>query len=123
MTPRQPLLPLGPIRHGVPSMTDDNGFTRIEAKGVGPSEPEDAGNSSGSTEPLTELVSTFERYIILPRGASVAIGLWVLHTHMYREFYYTPRLIIRSPVKRCGKTNVLMLIEKLAMNAKMSANI
>ena len=105
------------------SMTDDNAIMRIDTGGESPSEAEGSGYSPDLTEPLSELVSTFERYIVLPRGASVALALWVLHTYMYRDFYFTPRLAIISPVKQCGKTSCLRLLKALALNSVMAAHV
>ena len=104
------------------SMTDDNAIIRIDTGGESPSDTEGSRNPPDSNEPLSELVSTFERYFVLPHGAAVALALWVLHTHMYRDFYYTPRLIIRSAVMRSGKTSVLMVVGKLAIRAVMTAD-
>jgi hypothetical protein len=43
----------------------------------------------------------------------LAIALWILHCHVHHQFTVTPRLALTSPVKGCGKTTVLSLIEHL----------
>lgn len=60
---------------------------------------------------VQELHDIFQRYLVLPDGASTVLPLWVLHTYAVDSFYYTPRLCIYSPVPRCGKTQLLQLLE------------
>jgi Protein of unknown function (DUF3631) len=47
----------------------------------------------------------------------VGITLWVAYTHVFGRFQISPRLALLSPVRGCGKSNTLSLIEKLAPNA------
>jgi hypothetical protein len=44
----------------------------------------------------------------------ITIALWILHTHVFRQFHITPRLLVISPIEDCGKTTVLRLLEQLA---------
>lgn len=60
---------------------------------------------------VQEMRDMFQRYLVLPDGASTVLPLWVLHTYSVDSFYYTPRLCIYSPVPRCGKTQLLQLLE------------
>jgi hypothetical protein len=53
----------------------------------------------------------------------MAIALWVLHTHVFGRFKITPRLALLSPVRGCGKTTVLILLEALTANPDRSGNI
>jgi hypothetical protein len=43
----------------------------------------------------------------------IAIALWVMHTFVFDKFAVTPRLMLESPVRGCGKTTVLVLLEAL----------
>ena len=86
-----------------------------------------AGNASGATlrepkpwpeavsgaELLDAVLATIRRHIVLPEHADVAVALWVAHTYVYEVFRYTPRLAVTSPVKQCGKTTLLKLVEFL----------
>jgi len=38
-------------------------------------------------------------------------AIWVMHTHVIEVFGFTPYLWIFSPVKRCGKTRLLFLLQ------------
>lgn len=60
---------------------------------------------------MQELRDMFRRYLVLPDGAEIVLPLWALHTYSVESFYYSPRLCIYSPVPRCGKTQLLQLLE------------
>lgn len=53
---------------------------------------------------LDEVADTFTRYLVMPRHAETAMALWCAHAHGFRAFEHSPRLNIRGPQKRCGKT-------------------
>lgn len=72
---------------------------------------------------LDELVTTFERFLALPDGASVALALWALHAHCFDAFGVTPRLALCSPEKRCGKTLTLSVLGALVPRALPASNL
>jgi len=72
---------------------------------------------------LDELVSTFQRYIILPPGAAETIALWTVHTHAHEAAFISPYLALRSPEKRCGKTLTLQLLSALVPKPLPASNI
>jgi hypothetical protein len=97
----------------------------LQLAGSGPSKPEtqtlsavDAdpepwGDEVDGAELLDSLVALLRRYVILPlRGAEVC-ALWVLHTFVFECFEYTPRLLVNSPDKRCGKSRLMRLVQAL----------
>jgi hypothetical protein len=55
-----------------------------------------------------------EYYVAITPTQRVAVTLWILHAHIYERFQITPRLALVSPVRGCGKTVLLSLIEMLA---------
>lgn len=55
---------------------------------------------------LSKIAETFARYVVLPDGAADALALWAAHAHSFKSFLCSPRLNIRSPEKRCGKTTL-----------------
>ena len=55
-------------------------------------------------------------YVDLEPHEYIGAVLWILHTHVFNNFAVTPRLALLSPVRRCGKTNFLKIIEKLTPN-------
>jgi hypothetical protein len=48
----------------------------------------------------------------------VAVALWAMHTFVFDRFMITPRLALLSPVRGCGKTTVLDVIERLTLGAQ-----
>ena len=72
---------------------------------------------------LSELVGTFHRFVAMPAGAAEAIALWVLHTHTFEAAPITPRLVIKSPVRRCGKTRTIEILSRLVPKPLMTSNV
>lgn len=72
---------------------------------------------------LDELVGVFERYVVLPAGAAIAVALWVLHTFLIDVLCVSPILVISSPEKRCGKSTLLDILRFLCRRAMGTANI
>jgi hypothetical protein len=60
------------------------------------------------------MLRLIEGYISVTEEERLAISLWVLHTHVFRHFHHTPRLLVISPIEECGKTTVLKVIMQLA---------
>ena len=62
--------------------------------------PEDV---SGSAL-LTDLSSTLRRYVIISDVQGDACALWSLHTHAHDASDVSPKLVLKSPQKRSGKS-------------------
>jgi Protein of unknown function (DUF3631) len=54
---------------------------------------------------------------------SVAVTLWIAATHAQDAWEHATRLVIKSPLKRCGKSRLLDLIAELAHNVLLTVNI
>jgi hypothetical protein len=59
---------------------------------------------------LNNLRQVFRRYVVLPRGADIALPLWVLHAWTMDAGDISPLMVLVSPTKRCGKTSVLIVL-------------
>ena len=68
--------------------------------------------------PLDLIHHMLAEYISLTAHQLVAVTLWIAHTYVYKSFIQTPRLFLTSPVRGCGKTTLLSLIEKLAKDTR-----
>ena len=53
----------------------------------------------------------------------MAVALWILHTYVYDRFTITPRLALMSPVRGCGKTTLLALLDLLVANPYRTDNV
>ncbi|RKT84855.1 Protein of unknown function [Saccharopolyspora antimicrobica] len=77
---------------------------------------------------LNELHAALTRYVILPTPQAVdAVTLWIAATHAQPAWAHAPRLVIRAPEKRCGKSRLLDVVEAtchepfITVNASPSA--
>jgi hypothetical protein len=78
----------------------------------------------GSKFAVVDLVHrVVERHVWLTQIQRVAATLWILHTHVYDHFQVTPRLALVSPVRGCGKTVLVELIEALVPKPEKSDTI
>lgn len=62
---------------------------------------------------LSEIRSTFERFLVLPDGAAAALSLWVVFTHAHDAAAVSPLLALVSPEMRCGKSTAIDLLGAL----------
>jgi hypothetical protein len=91
-----------------------------EQRTAGRVEPPSAPVADGSAL-LDDVHDTLTRYVIFPsEAAAIAVTLWTVATHALPAWQHATRLIIRSPQKRCGKSRLLDIIERLCFN-KMAA--
>jgi hypothetical protein len=82
-------------------------------------EPEGEG-----AELLSRLLATLERFVVLPsHHAAVAVALWIAASHAQDAWEHATRLVVKSPLKRCGKSRLLDMIEHLAHNVLVAANL
>ncbi len=75
-------------------------------------------------ELLGELHGALTRYVVLPSPeAADAVVLWIAATHAVQAWNCAPRLDITSPVKRCGKSRLLDIIEATCHDPLLTVNI
>jgi putative DNA primase/helicase len=72
---------------------------------------------------LDDIEQVFQRYIVLPQGAGVALALWTLHAWTADAGDISPFLVLVSPTKRCGKTNTLIVLFYLTPRSELASNI
>lgn len=72
---------------------------------------------------LDDLHACLTRYVILPSAEAVdAVVLWVAATHAQTAWAHAPRLVIRAPEKRCGKSRLLDVVEGTCHNPLITVN-
>jgi hypothetical protein len=72
---------------------------------------------------LDQLRDALNRYVILPSPeAAVAVTLWVAATHAQPAWHHAPRLVIRGPEKRCGKSRLLDITEATCHDPLITVN-
>ncbi|MGI8814882.1 MAG: DUF3631 domain-containing protein [Pseudonocardia sp.] len=63
------------------------------------------------------------RYVVLPTPyAADAVTLWIAATHAQPAWAHAPRLVIRGPEKRCGKSRLLDIVEALCRDPFITVN-
>jgi hypothetical protein len=72
---------------------------------------------------LDQLHAVLTRYVIFPSPESAdAVVLWVAATHGQAAWAHAPRLVIRAPEKRCGKSRLLDCVEGTCHNPLITVN-
>lgn len=73
---------------------------------------------------LDELGRALAKYVAFPSPESLtAVVLWITATHALDAFEHATRLAIHSPVKRCGKSRLLEVIEATTHRPIPTTNI
>jgi hypothetical protein len=62
---------------------------------------------------IAEAERLIRRYAILPEMAYLPLATWAVATHVPEAFDAFPYIALLSPVKRCGKTRVMEVLELL----------
>ena len=62
---------------------------------------------------LSDIANVIVDYVAIDSHQGNACALWIMHCHCLTATDYTPRLLITSPTRRCGKTTLLRVIAKL----------
>ena len=74
-------------------------------------------------ELLDQVEAAICSYVVLPSDhTAAAVVLWVAATHAVPAWNTAPRLVIKAPEKRCGKSRLLDLIEALSHQPILTAN-
>jgi putative DNA primase/helicase len=64
-------------------------------------------------ELLDETITQLKRFVVAEGHQLIAVALWVVHTHAFEAWWISPKLLIESATKRCGKTRLFEVIERL----------
>jgi hypothetical protein len=91
-----------------------------------PSDPRDAApvQPIDPTETvLGNVVSAFKTYLALDSHEYVAMALWAMHTHVFDRYMVTPRLLLTSPVRGCGKSVGLDVLSRLVARVYLTDSI
>ncbi len=74
-------------------------------------------------ELLDRLVETFKAYLSLDKGAAEVLALWSVYTHAIDACQFAPRLFLKSPVPRRGKTTALVILGHVTRRPRPASNI
>jgi hypothetical protein len=68
------------------------------------------------------ILRLIEEHVGTTAEERLAIALWIFHCWVFDRFTVTPRLALLSPVRGCGKTVALSLIELLIPDGNRTDN-
>ena len=65
------------------------------------------------SEIFTDIVNDLQRYVFISEESAIKAAFWVAHAHRFKDYEYTPRLVITAPLKNCGKTILLSVLQAM----------
>jgi hypothetical protein len=72
---------------------------------------------------LDDVRGALTRFVVLPSEATAdAVVLWIAASHAQPAWAHAPRLVIRAPEKRCGKSRLLDVIEATCHDPLITVN-
>ncbi|WP_222854231.1 DUF3631 domain-containing protein [Fodinicola acaciae] len=72
---------------------------------------------------LDAIRTAVTRYVVMPSPATTdAVTLWIAATHAQPAWAHAPRLVIRGPERRCGKSRLLDVVEALSRDPLLTVN-
>lgn len=75
-------------------------------------------------EVLDDVHAAYTRYVIFPSAeAADAVTLYTAATHAQTAWEHASRLVVKSPIKRCGKTRLQEVARELVHNPLPTTNI
>jgi putative DNA primase/helicase len=74
-------------------------------------------------ELLNDVAQTINSYSLLPEHGDTVFALWTAHAHAFKAFVHSPRLNITAPVKGCGKTVTMDVLETLSPHPQRTENL
>jgi putative DNA primase/helicase len=80
---------------------------------LAPAAPQPWAESVDGATLLDSLCDFIRRFVVLDDHAIVAVALWAAFVYFFESAETSPRLRIKSPEKRCGKTRLLELLSVL----------
>jgi hypothetical protein len=75
-------------------------------------------------ELLDEIADAVRKHVVMTSDAARdAYALWAVHAHLIRHFAISPKLFVRSPGPRCGKSTSLEVLSLFVARPLLSSNI
>jgi Protein of unknown function (DUF3631)/Bifunctional DNA primase/polymerase, N-terminal/Primase C terminal 2 (PriCT-2) len=62
---------------------------------------------------VNDMIGAHRKHVIMSEHGALAVALWEIHAHALDAAEHTPRLQIKSPTYRCGKTTLLRIISTI----------
>jgi hypothetical protein len=97
----------------------------IEADSAAQTRPQPQPTPAGAPQVnvLDFVLHLLELHLALTPEQRMAVALWALHSYIFGRYVVTPRLALISPIRGCGKTTGLILLEALTADPYRSDNV
>lgn len=69
---------------------------------------------------MGEIAAVVNAHVALRQHDDTKVSLWALHTYCYESGFFTPRLVVTSPVPGCGKSTLFDVLFVLSLRAMTS---
>jgi putative DNA primase/helicase len=87
------------------------------------SSPSPTAADAPSVNALDLVLYLLKEHVAVSDEERIVIAAWILHTYVFDRFAVTPRLALLSPVRECGKTTLIELIEQLVAGPFRTDNV
>jgi len=95
----------------------------LQGEALALEDPEPWPDPVDGNELLFLITQVLTRFLVLPTGTLVIVPLWVLGAHSIEAFFVFAYLAVTSPVMRCGKSTLLLLLSALCPRAMLASNL
>jgi hypothetical protein len=72
---------------------------------------------------LDDIAANIRAHVVMDKEAVNTLALWCVATHVFEQFEIFPRLTVRSPTPRCGKTTLRDVAAELVGKPLLADNI
>ena len=103
------------------NQTDDESDDEDEVEALRSTKP--CEGPVDAEEVFQEIVDIIQKHVFLDDASTVAIAMWILMSWVNDQLYILPQLLLTSPIKQCGKTTTLSVIQSLVNRPLPSGNI
>jgi hypothetical protein len=109
-------------KHGL-TWNDLQAVLAADAASARPTGPQAGPSDPPQVNVLDLVLRLIELHLALTSEQRIAKALWLLHSHVFGRYPVTPRLALLSPVRGCGKTTALILLEALTADPYRSDHV
>src|SRR5262249_32734038 len=74
-------------------------------------------------ELLDDIVEAVGSHVVMAESSCIIAAVWAIHTYLLDYFWITPRLAVRSPTPRCGKSTLLYVLKRLVFRPQPTENV
>jgi putative DNA primase/helicase len=72
---------------------------------------------------LEDIAAAIRSHVVMSDHCRDINALWTVHTYLIKRFKISPKLSIRSPARRCGKTTLIEVLAELVFRAWTTGSI